>query len=122
MLRHFGLSINQRIPSDFHYVFVPFLRRRAFIYQNKDEKNQILTTNVWLNLVSGRSRAWRLRWPAPRPALDPSLGVLQWRLTASIRPFPHLFYTLTAQLEAHVCNFGVILVINALRPRLSRAH
>lgn len=57
--------VEMKYPNVHDDFFVPFLRHRAFILQNKDEKNQILTTNVWLNLVSGRSRARRLRRTRP---------------------------------------------------------
>ncbi|GBP77224.1 hypothetical protein EVAR_56960_1 [Eumeta japonica] len=41
----------------------------AFALPNKDEKNQILTTNVWLNLVSvGRAAPRRRPRRSPAPA------------------------------------------------------
>lgn len=56
-------------------VVVPFLRRRPFILQNKDEKNQILTTNVWLNLVSGRSRTGAFANRPPQSTVTPSIYI-----------------------------------------------
>lgn len=93
MIMYFEVYINWNHVTCWcsQYFFVPFLRHPSFVLQNKDEKNQILTTNVWLNLVSFRSQAWRLRCSVFRNLdFDPT-----WQMSLALTQ--HMIFFLISQ-------------------------